>query len=111
MGAGQKIPFSKFLSHISYNDKTWHSHTFPKEDQKKKKKKKKIARHSRCDKRVKTESHEILGDNSCVCRSYRGNTDRGPFGSPPILSRVKISIWQHVERVKLCVENDLNAAF
>ena len=41
MGAGQKIPFSKFLSHISYNDKTWHSHTFPKEDQKKKKKKKK----------------------------------------------------------------------
>ena len=76
-----------------------------------KKKKKKIARHTRCDKRVKTESHEILGDNSCVCRSYRGNTDRGPFGSPPILSRVKISIWQHVERVKLCVENDLNAAF
>ena len=34
-GAVQKVPSSSLnLSHISYNDETWHNYTLPKEDPK-----------------------------------------------------------------------------
>ena len=33
-GVGQKGPPSQNLSHISYNDETWHSYTLAKEDPK-----------------------------------------------------------------------------
>ena len=33
-GGGQKGPPPKNLSHIPYNDETWHSYTLPKEDPK-----------------------------------------------------------------------------
>ena len=42
---------------------------------------------------VKSKSQKVLGDNSYVCKSYRGKTGRGTFYSPPpILNRVKGSI-------------------
>ena len=36
MGVGQKSPPPKNLSHISYNDETWHNYTLSKEDPKNK---------------------------------------------------------------------------
>ena len=33
-GAKRPPPFPKILSHISYNDETWHSYTLPKKDPK-----------------------------------------------------------------------------
>ena len=33
---GQKVPLPKNFSHISFNDKTWHSYTLPKKDKKRK---------------------------------------------------------------------------
>ena len=40
--------------------------------------------------RVETKIQEVLGADSYVCRSCRGNTGRGPFCNPPppILNRV-----------------------
>ena len=34
-------------------------------------------------KRVKTESHKVVGTNFYVCRSYKEKTDRWPFCPPP----------------------------
>ena len=36
-----------------------------------------------CGKRVKTKSQNVLGDNSYVCRSYRGKTCMGGGATPP----------------------------
>ena len=46
-------------------------------------------------KRVNTKSQKVLGANSCVCRSYRGKTDRGPSGPSSILNRVKKNKKKH----------------
>ena len=49
-------------------------------------------------KKVKTKSQKILGDNSYVCRSYRGKTGRGAFLAPcpPILNMVKENVHIHI---------------
>ena len=35
-----------------------------------------------CGKRVKIKTRKVLEANSCVCRSYRGKTNRGAFLRP-----------------------------
>ena len=42
---------------------------------------------------VKTKSQKVLGDNSYVCRSYRGKVSKGGLFAP-ILNRVNI-IYAH----------------